>query len=181
MAKEGIDCHVQIPCSLLKGFSKRLNKGEWVVFRMNDQGHIDFQVPKKCNIISNYYSNEVENEILMTFESNFGQIKKRFIDYVKTGKDIGWTVKDESIIQDFILSCVARQPNIGQDIFSEPIINYFCKSIKPQDFTVQFAAANKQNIVKEMYPDYIYNCKNLQAGYQQKYRAKHSHHTFFYY
>ena len=52
------------------------------------------------------------------------------------------------------MCCIARQPNIGQDIFSEPLIKFFCKDINPQDFTVKFAATNSYSIVKEMYPNY---------------------------
>lgn len=152
MGEDKIKNHVQIPKFLLESFCDK-NNG-YKVCRMNCNQIIDFELPKNCNILANYYSSFIESDILASLESNFGQVKKKILLAIKCGNKLALTENDVDIIQWFFLFCLARQPHIADSFHSEEETIWFFDGKTNRDAFIEFADLAKRQLFNDLYPDY---------------------------
>lgn len=124
-----VDSHVQIPKSILCGFTSKENRN--LVYRMNIDGIIDSCEPKKCNIKHGYYEIKTE-KILAEIESKFGLIKKKLLK-----GNTSLTVDEENIIKSFIAFCFARNPYIAKEVERESVYSSFFSVFDVQDVLIK--------------------------------------------
>ena len=135
--------HIQIPKSILEGFSDK-NNG-YKVCRMDCAGHIDFELPKNCNIGENFYSENVETNVLANVESDFGQVKRKIIKSIKQSVPICLTKKETDSIKWFFIISLARQSQLTANQ------NADASSVTRSD-NIAYADSVKSRLFEGLYP-----------------------------
>lgn len=143
--------HIQIPKSILESFSDKTNG--YKVCRLNCKGKIDFELPKNCNILENYYSENVETNILASIESDFGQVKNKIVKCIKQSSPINLTPKEFDSIKWFFIISLARQPQIANNLKIDEDSLWYFDGKTPRDAFIEFADLMKRNLFKDLYPN----------------------------
>ena len=103
--------HIQVPKSLLKGFSTRafkineLNKKEnpRIVYKLDIDGNITQVNIKNENTEFGYYEDLIESKILNAVENDFGNLKTRIIKALNSGERLVEFSKDDILTVKKIL------------------------------------------------------------------------------
>lgn len=117
------DSHIQIPKSLLKGFSSPhyfkniLGKDEKpnMVYKLDMEGNITLVNIKTENTEKGYYEDEIESTFLPSIEKKFGLLKEKILDFIK-GKELIITYDDILTVKKFCSLCMVRSKSFVNDI-----------------------------------------------------------------
>lgn len=141
------DSHIQVPKSLLKGFSTKafkineLNKKEnpRIVYKLDMDGNITQVNIKNENTEFGYYEDLIESKILKAVENDFGNLKTRIIKALNSGEGIvEFSEGDILTVKKFCSLCLVR---------SESFVN----SVKEKSKFIELYANAPQNVIMYQY------------------------------
>lgn len=156
-----INSHVQIPRSILKGFSLvesiknngLFEKHDYVYF-LNMKGKIEKSDIKDCNTKLGYFEKEVENNILKTREDYIGRIKKK-INNIEKG-DIKLTIEDNEKIKEFLILTLLRSPEVVRSYCNKSVTCLLSPNL-PQNQLLYAYESLKSKFINYIFKNYNIN------------------------
>lgn len=116
-----VDSHVQMPSSIMRGFSIKGRVRETYVFEPNAR-NLNSETIKKYGNIYAYYEDDAEN-CLGSVEAEFGLTKSQIINSFKKNEDYIFSDKDLERIKKFFMMAIGRNRNMASDIKYK---SFFC-------------------------------------------------------